>query len=271
MTDCTIDDLHVWCTWLDQQPPQAGTGLLLTIAKEAQPLLIVDPLRYFHASEENDSTEMAAVMQQLKYCAAAGCAVIVSHHPAKTEGSKGRGSSVIRDHSDVALTHSQSEDTGLITLAFNKNRPGLDLKNITIRPNYENGAFEVTDSPEFTRRNDELKRIGEMIKQSPGLSQNALWKQSGIMKARFVRLLKEGRGTHWTESKDGTSLKYYPLVLCSQNNPEQQNRSNEGCSTVLSSLEENREQSEDPIRKLPSCPNCGSFALYSDRSCMTCE
>src|SRR5215831_10631001 len=81
MADSTLDDLHIWGTWLEQQPPQAGNELLLTIAKEERPLIIIDPLRYFHGAEENDSTEMAAIMQQLKFCAAHGCAVIVSHHP----------------------------------------------------------------------------------------------------------------------------------------------------------------------------------------------
>jgi len=172
-------------------------------------------LRYFHGSEENDSTEMASVMQQLKYCAAAGCAVIISHHPSKAEGSKGRGSSVIRDHSDVALTHSYSQESGLITLDFNKNRPGLDLKKITIRPNYEEGLFQLTDSPEFTRRNEDLDKIGELIRQNPGFSQNALHKLSGMKKVRFVGLLKDGKDTLWNEVKEGNSLKYYPLVPCS--------------------------------------------------------
>ena len=42
MADSTLDDLHVWGTWLEQQPPQAGNELLLTIAKEERPVIIVD-------------------------------------------------------------------------------------------------------------------------------------------------------------------------------------------------------------------------------------
>ena len=49
-------DFRFWGTWLefDQQPPQAGSELLLTICKDSKPLLIVDPFRYFHTAEEND-------------------------------------------------------------------------------------------------------------------------------------------------------------------------------------------------------------------------
>src|SRR5213593_4751464 len=41
-----IPNLHVWGTWCEQQPPQIGTELLLTIAKESQPLIVIDPFRY---------------------------------------------------------------------------------------------------------------------------------------------------------------------------------------------------------------------------------
>src|SRR5712691_11360985 len=53
-----IPDLHVWGTWLEHQPPQIGSELLLTIAKESRPLIFIDPFRYSHSAEENDSTEM---------------------------------------------------------------------------------------------------------------------------------------------------------------------------------------------------------------------
>jgi RecA-family ATPase len=54
-----VQDLRVWGIWNEQQPPQAGSELLLTIAKETKPVIIADPFRYFHTAEENDSTEMA--------------------------------------------------------------------------------------------------------------------------------------------------------------------------------------------------------------------
>src|SRR3954465_361365 len=60
MTDgASISELRIWGIWNDQQPPMAGNDLLLTIAKETRPLIIVDPFRYFHTAEENDSTAMS--------------------------------------------------------------------------------------------------------------------------------------------------------------------------------------------------------------------
>jgi RecA-family ATPase len=108
----SLDGLRFWGTWLeiDQQPPHAGSELLLTICKETQPLLIVDPFRYFHTAEENDSTAMAGIMQYLRACAAYGCAVVILHHPAKAEGSTGRGSSAICGACDLALLHTHSTE-----------------------------------------------------------------------------------------------------------------------------------------------------------------
>jgi RecA-family ATPase len=106
-------NLHVWGTWLEQQPPPIGSELLALIAKETKPLLIVDPFRFAHGQDENDSTAMMAVMQRLRSYAAFGCAVVLLHHLAKAEGSTGRGSTCIRDHSDAAFVQEQSGETGL--------------------------------------------------------------------------------------------------------------------------------------------------------------
>ena len=65
-----------------------------------------------------------------------------------------------------------------------------------------------------------------------------------MMKARFVSLVKENNGVLWQEEKAGSSLRYFPLVLKTQNNSEN-NRTGQGlmaCSSVSPPLGENREQ-----------------------------
>jgi hypothetical protein len=39
---------------------------LLALCKETKPLLIIDPFRYFHDADENESTAMAIVMKYLR-------------------------------------------------------------------------------------------------------------------------------------------------------------------------------------------------------------
>ena len=208
-----VSGLKVWGTWLEQQPPQIGNELLLTIAKETKPLIIVDPFRYAHGADENDSTAMMGVMQILRYCAAAGGAVVILHHPAKTEGSTGRGSTAIKGAVDVAFLQELSDESGLITLRCTKNRFGSRF-SVTVRPNFDEGTFEVEEDRESQRRESETDNLLQIITDTPGLSQNLWWKQSGMKKVRFLALVKSNIGVLWTEEKSGSSLRYLPT--CSQ-------------------------------------------------------
>jgi hypothetical protein len=184
-------------------------------------------------------------------------------------------------------------DGGLITLRCIKNRFGAAY-SVTIRPNFEEGTFDVADSPQFTKRTADTDRMLQIIQETPGLTQHAWWKNSGMMKARFVALVKENNGVLWREEKSGNSLRYFPSVLKTQNNAEN-NRTGQGtgnCSSVLSPLGENREQvpldpsncsenngtaqPEKPNGKsLSQCKSCQSFAVYLEKdgrlTCQTCE
>lgn len=99
----SVPQLRVWGTWDALQPPQSGNPQLLAICEETHPLVIVDPFRYFHDGDEDSSTAMAPVMKYLRACAVCGGAVVILHHPAKAEHSKGRGSSAIRAGCDLVF------------------------------------------------------------------------------------------------------------------------------------------------------------------------
>lgn len=215
-----VPNLKVWGTWLEQQPPQIGSELLLTIAREIQPLMIFDPMRYAHGAEENDSTEMMGVMQQLRYCAARGAAVVVLHHVGKAENSNGRGSTAIRGAVDVAFIQSMDAESGLISLVVDKNRFAEAHHTITVRPNFDEGTFEVTDSPQFTRHNQELEALQKIISQNPGLSTNSICDKSGMMRAKVRKLLKEHTGRLWEVQEQGRSRLYFAMGLSTQTHLE---------------------------------------------------
>jgi archaellum biogenesis ATPase FlaH len=276
------EDLRFWGTWLelDQQPPHAGSELLLTIAKEAKPLIIVDPFRYFHNGEENDSTAMAGVMQYLRACAAHGSAVVILHHPSKAEGSTGRGSSAIRGACDLALLHTLDKESSLITLKVDKNRFGSS-RTITVRADFEEGRFELSEAPYITRRNDELDRLEQVIKQNPGISQNAICKQLNARRNRIVGLLKEGIGTRWStgEGKQGAIL-YHPLdkslfPKAGTGDTGTKNPTNDNLYRCSPPLGGNRIQVGVGEGQMTSCPQCQSFAIYRNGDgtlfCQTCE
>jgi hypothetical protein len=274
--------LRFWGTWLEieQQPPHAGSELLLTICKESKPLLIVDPFRYFHTEEENDSTAMAGVMQYLRACAAYGCAVVILHHPAKTEGSTGRGSSAIRGACDLAFLHSLDKESGLITLKVDKNRLGPS-RIVTVRADFEEGKFELTEAPYVTRRNDELEKLEQIIKADPGITQNAICKQLGARRNRIVNLLKEGIGSRWsTEQGKHGSILYRPLdkslfPKAGTGDTGTKKPTSDNLYRCSPPLGGNRIQVGAGAKELPSCPYCGSFAIYPTSDgravCQTCE
>jgi len=206
--------LKIWGEWdADVSVPHAASELLLNICKETKPLLIIDPFLYFHSAKENDASEMAGVMQYLRACAAYGCGVVLLHHPSKVEGSTGRGSSAIRGACDFAFLHSLDKESGIVTLRVDKNRNGA-TPTFTIRADFEEGKFDLIDSPFITRRNDEMDKLEQIITDNPGISQNAIVKQSGGMKARVGKLLKEGAGSQWmVKPGSNNSKNYYPCQV----------------------------------------------------------
>jgi hypothetical protein len=287
-----LADLKVWGTWLPEQPPTLGNELLLTIAKETKPLIIIDTLRAAHGCDENSSTEMGAVMNTLRYCTSQGATVLILHHLAKSEGSQSRGSSVIRSGCDVSLLQQLSDDTQLITLTCTKNRFGPKYA-VTIRPDFDTGDFQVTDSPQFLKYNADLDSLQQIIERSPGLNQNSIYKKSSMRKSRLSELLKAGCGQRWEERKEGTSLIYFPIGSRKREQAgtgEQVQKNLSGLKVVPLSPLKGGDREQQPEREqevvpeqvpsgteksLPSCPHCGSFAVYREadgsESCLTCE
>lgn len=206
----------VWGTWNHPQPPQSGSATLLTIAEKTKPLIVIDPFRYFHDADENDSTAMSAVMRYLRSCAAYGCAVIILHHPAKVDGSTGRGSTVIRAACDLAFLHKLDKGSDLITLKVDKNRHG-ERRDFTIKANFEDCSFELREAAWVQRRNDEMSYLQELIVKSPGISSSELCAAAGGRRDRILKLLEEGSGTLWhrTPGPRGSKV-FFPLGTGSQ-------------------------------------------------------
>jgi hypothetical protein len=206
-----VPGLKTWGTWLEHQPPAIGDPLLLKLATETQPLLIIDPFRYSHDAEENDATEMMTVMRHLRSYVSAGATVIVLHHPAKTEGSTGRGSTAIRGAVDIAFLQSMDAD-GLITLQCVKNRFGAK-PTVAILPDFENGTFALTDAPAVVERRDDVAEISRAISETPGMTQSAIVGKLHIGRNRGFQLLKQNDGKLWrSERSIRGSICYFPMT-----------------------------------------------------------
>lgn len=209
--DESLPTLRVWGSWDEIQPPQFGNPDLLAICKKWQPLVIIDPFRYFHNCDEDSSTEMAPVMQYLRRCAAAGGAVVVMHHPPHTEN-RGRGSTGIRGACDVSFVHTLDKENNVITLQREKNRHG-ELGTFSIRADFEDASFELIDAPWLQHRNAEIELLHELITKAPGISTNQLFEASGGKRNHILKLLEEGAGTLWTRQPGPRrSFQFYPVI-----------------------------------------------------------
>lgn len=195
-----IPQLRVWGTWGEVQPPQFGSPQLLRICKETHPLVVVDPFRYFHDADEDSSTAMAPVMRYLRACAVSGGAVVILHHPAKTENSKGRGSSAIRAACDLAFLHKLDKEGNMITLRVDKNRHG-ERRDLRINADLKEGRFELSQEACLRHRHDDIVHLQELISQAPGISSNQLAAKIGGRKGPLLNLLKEGAGTLWIRQR----------------------------------------------------------------------
>jgi hypothetical protein len=207
-----VPQFRVWGIWNEQQPPQYGNPVLLNLCKETKPLLVVDPFRYFHEGDEDSSTAMAPVMKYLRTCAACGGAVVILHHPAKAENSKGRGSSAIRAGCDLAFMDTLDKDANLITLRVDKNRHG-ERRDFTLKADFEEGKFELSEAAWISHRKNELLFLQELIYKSPGISTNQLCDAMSGRRGRILNMLEEGSGTLWTREAGLRGSKvFYPIA-----------------------------------------------------------
>lgn len=213
-----VPNLKVWGGWLPDAVPNLDDPRLLSIAKQQQPVIIVDSLIRFHQGEENSAADMSKVMAKLRALANAGATIITIHHRGKGENAADyRGSSDIGGGPDIVYSLTRDAD-GFLMLKQAKNRYAAETV-ITIRPDYASGTFEVTDSPAITERREYQAEIAAIIAAEPGINTRGILaktKEVGIAKTDTLRLLRVGTGRDWrVEDGPQRSRKYYPIADCS--------------------------------------------------------
>jgi hypothetical protein len=167
-----------WGLWCPDEPPMIGDPRLMEFARKG-PVLIIDSMIRFHVADENSATQMAPVMASLRELATVGASVIVLHHKPKSETSSYRGSSDIVAGADAAFALVKKRD-GLLELRTIKNRFAVDT-TVEIKQNFASGTFAVVGTPELEFAT-ELDHLANIIRSSPGLTQNQIIKQCGIQR-----------------------------------------------------------------------------------------
>jgi AAA domain/Bifunctional DNA primase/polymerase, N-terminal/Primase C terminal 1 (PriCT-1) len=207
-----LPHMKVWGLWLPDEPPMIGDSRLLEIARGRKPLMILDSMIRFHVANENAADEMAGVMAHVRKLATAGATPILFHHRGRSESARYRGSSDILAAVDVAYSITREYSSGLLRLSAFKNRFGPQLE-ITLRPDLEGqGGFQVTQSPNVVREEEQISRLKELVESEPGITKTKLIERSGLPQRRAAKLLDHGVGRHWLAVPGlHRSMRYYQV------------------------------------------------------------
>jgi hypothetical protein len=176
---------------------------LLAIAQESKPFIIFDSFVRFHNEDENDASAMSRPMGKFRKLADAGATVLFIHHRSKSGETKYRGSSDIAAGVDCGLSLEPTED-GLLKLHRFKSRFGPELW-LDIRPDFERGTFELTQSPERLKRDEDAELVAEQITLHPGICQRELSQNlAGMITYRQLRsILQRHQGSKWNAVPNG--------------------------------------------------------------------
>ena len=186
-----------------------GDPRLLDFARQGLLIVFDSLIRFHNAENENDASEMAKIMAQLRALANAGGTVLALHHKAKSETSSYRGSSDIAGAADVVFALAKREDQLELRAIKHRFAPEVTLN---IRPDFAAGRFELTESPALAQRREEVEALTEIITSNPGMSKNQIVQRSGMGRNKVLALLDHHSGTRW-KSRPGQkgALLYDPL------------------------------------------------------------
>jgi hypothetical protein len=192
--------LFWWHRGLPQRVPGIMDPALLQLIQKEQPFFIIDPFRYAHDADENDSNEMTPIMKRLNQFAALSAGGVAVHHSNKADPRSGRGSSAIFAATDIEIAQ-QQDGSGLITISCDRPRYVASW-TVTMRLNSETLALEISDAPQLRAETAKIETLDQVIRQHPGHGINELARQTGMRRATVSSLVKTtGR---W-EVRDGAN------------------------------------------------------------------
>lgn len=135
-------------------------------------LVMFDSLRSVHEAEENDSTEMQAVMDHLKAISREGITVLFTHHNRKksmfgkgdeTEASRGSSAINAAVSGYMSLEEEERESGTFVIVRHLKSKVGEKLPSFEIKVLKENGGVEFNYEGEFKSGERKLVQTKDAI------------------------------------------------------------------------------------------------------------
>jgi archaellum biogenesis ATPase FlaH len=212
-------DVHFWRMGNELKPPMLDSSeweQYKELPKGA--VLVFDTLRASQSGDENQSKDMAKVMNRMKELRDLGFTVILLHHTAKNTDNVSKGSTAIVDLADhiLGLTRVRQKEDGQDTVV-DDGAEGFDTDMVYYFGNYQKTRFEphgihLTLNPDRgfelapDPEEETLKRIHQLLLNTGPLPKTEFTKECktldlGEKKAR--KLIDKGTGRFWSIEAGG--------------------------------------------------------------------
>ena len=207
------EGVHFWRMGNELKPPMLDSPeweQYKELPKGA--VLVFDTLRASQSGDENQSRDMAKVMNRMKELRDLGFTIILLHHTAKNTDNVSKGSTAIVDLADhiLGLTRVRQKEDGQDTVV-DDGAEGFDTDMVYYFGNYQKTRFEphgihLTLNPDRgfelapDPEEETLKRIHQLLLNTGPLPKTAFTKECktldlGEKKAR--KLIDRGKGRFW--------------------------------------------------------------------------
>ncbi len=220
-----VQDVHFW-TLAAKTPPPKLDSRDYAYYKNLQPgLLILDSFRSSFNGDENDSKDIAPVMDRLKEIRELGFSILVIHHTSKANERLYKGSTAISDLADHVLAFhrvrkgslEEIDDAGDLDpnapLSLSTAKTRFEPSRLFLNFDPTGDGFRLAADPNL----EALDAIADYI-AGPGCGQNQTdlieWAKENLKIGRresLVSILKRGeREGRWRSRKDGRRRIYDP-------------------------------------------------------------
>lgn len=195
------DNILIWHGSCEPSPARLDRADYLRYFELPKGLIVFDTLRASFLGDENNSKDIAIIVDRLKQFRDKGYTILLLHHSKKSNDSIYKGSTAILDLIDHALCLEPIKDDDEI-IDFDPNR--IYKFGVKIKTRFEPFSLHLQFDPEIKGFNiskdpdtERIEAIYEILKESPGgLKQKELKErvraELGLSEFQARRLLKRG-------------------------------------------------------------------------------
>jgi hypothetical protein len=229
-----IENVLFWHSSNEIQPPPKLDNLKWELYKTLPPgsLLIFDTLRAAQGRDENNSQDMAFILDRLKALRDAGFTILLLHHTPKGNDRIYKGSTAILDLADHILSLHRVRKNNLDEIIDDdeneecfyrlgtKDKTRYEPFHLFMNFDKERGGFKKAMDPDT----EDMEAIRDILLERGSMNQTHLFNISKTQldiagKGKFTSLLYKGEGKYWKSIKEKRAVFYEALSIVQLSTP----------------------------------------------------